>query len=116
MAMAMEHSEVVEKQGLGPAMDYVQRIKTRFSHDPETYKQFLEILSNHKSNSHDVSPLLSTAIASTTILEKFLTSFPSSATRLRFIGRSRSCSRMRPILPPLSGSSCPCQEDRAVTK
>lgn len=57
MEHGMSHSEV-EKQGLGPAMDYVQRIKTRFSHDPDTYKQFLEILSNHKSNSHDVCPLL----------------------------------------------------------
>ncbi|KAI0302797.1 hypothetical protein B0F90DRAFT_1627282 [Multifurca ochricompacta] len=39
-----------ERQELGPAMDYVQRIKTRFSNDPDTYKQFLEILSSHKSS------------------------------------------------------------------
>ncbi|KAN0116479.1 hypothetical protein V8E52_005860 [Russula decolorans] len=38
-----------ERQGLGPAMDYVQRIKTRFTNDPDTYKQFLEILASHRS-------------------------------------------------------------------
>jgi paired amphipathic helix protein Sin3a len=43
-----------ERQGLGPAMDYVQRIKTRFSNDPDTYKQFLEILSSHKSSANNV--------------------------------------------------------------
>ncbi|KAI0263083.1 hypothetical protein BC834DRAFT_939102 [Gloeopeniophorella convolvens] len=42
-----------ERQGLGPAMDYVQRIKTRFSSDPDTYKQFLEILSSHKSSANN---------------------------------------------------------------
>ncbi|THH20323.1 hypothetical protein EW146_g1003 [Bondarzewia mesenterica] len=42
-----------EKQNLGPAMDYVQRIKTRFSDDPDTYKQFLEILSSHKSSANN---------------------------------------------------------------
>ena len=35
-------------------MDYVQRIKTRFSNDPDTYKQFLEILSSHKSSANNV--------------------------------------------------------------
>jgi paired amphipathic helix protein Sin3a len=43
-----------ERQGLGPAMDYVQRIKTRFTNDPETYKQFLEILASHKSSANNV--------------------------------------------------------------
>lgn len=43
-----------ERQGLGPAMDYVQRIKTRFSNDPDTYKQFLEILASHKSSANNV--------------------------------------------------------------
>jgi histone deacetylase complex regulatory component SIN3 len=43
-----------ERHGLGPAMDYVQRIKTRFSNDPDTYKQFLEILSSHKSSANNV--------------------------------------------------------------
>ncbi|KAH9162881.1 CHAT domain-containing protein [Lactarius sanguifluus] len=33
---------------LGPAMEYVQRIKTRFSNDPDTHEQ-LEILSNKSS-------------------------------------------------------------------
>ena len=36
-------------------MDYVQRIKTRFSDDPHTYKQFLEILSTHKASANNVS-------------------------------------------------------------
>lgn len=45
-----------ERQGLGPAMDYVQRIKTRFTNDPDTYKQFLEILASHKSTANNVSP------------------------------------------------------------
>ncbi|TFY80565.1 hypothetical protein EWM64_g3447 [Hericium alpestre] len=45
----------VSRQSLKPAMDYVQKIKTRFSDDPETYKQFLEILSNHKVNANNVS-------------------------------------------------------------
>ncbi|KAI0031590.1 hypothetical protein K488DRAFT_51739 [Vararia minispora EC-137] len=40
---------------LGPAMEYVQRIKTRYTHDPDKYKQFLEILSNTKSNDSDQS-------------------------------------------------------------
>jgi paired amphipathic helix protein Sin3a len=44
-----------ERQGLGPAMDYVQRIKTRFINDPDTYKQFLEILASHKSIANNVS-------------------------------------------------------------
>jgi paired amphipathic helix protein Sin3a len=35
-------------------MEYVQRIKTRFSNDPDTYKQFLEILSNYKSSANNV--------------------------------------------------------------
>ena len=35
-------------------MDYVQRIKTRFSNDPDTYKQFLEILASHKSSANNV--------------------------------------------------------------
>jgi paired amphipathic helix protein Sin3a len=43
-----------ERQVLGPAMEYVQRIKTRFSNDPDTYKQFLEILSNYKSSANNV--------------------------------------------------------------
>jgi paired amphipathic helix protein Sin3a len=43
-----------ERQGLGPAMDYVQRIKTRFINDPDTYKQFLEILASHKSIANNV--------------------------------------------------------------
>jgi paired amphipathic helix protein Sin3a len=47
-----------ERQGLGPAMDYVQRIKTRFSNDPDTYKQFLEILASHKSSANNVRLLL----------------------------------------------------------
>ncbi|KAF8268550.1 Sin3 family co-repressor-domain-containing protein, partial [Lactarius quietus] len=42
-----------ERQVLGPAMEYVQRIKTRFSNDPDTYKQFLEILSNYKSSANN---------------------------------------------------------------
>ncbi|KAI9451486.1 hypothetical protein F5148DRAFT_1378838 [Russula earlei] len=42
-----------ERQGLGPAMDYVQRIKTRFSNDPDTYRQFLEILASHKSSANN---------------------------------------------------------------
>ena len=45
-----------ERQVLGPAMEYVQRIKTRFSNDPDTYKQFLEILSNYKSSANNVRP------------------------------------------------------------
>ena len=43
-----------ERQGLGPAMDYVQRIKTRFINDPDTYKQFLEILASHRSIANNV--------------------------------------------------------------
>jgi paired amphipathic helix protein Sin3a len=43
-----------ERQGLGFAMDYVQRVKTRFSNDPDIYKQFLEILVSHKSNADNV--------------------------------------------------------------
>jgi len=39
-----------ERRGSGPAMDYVQRIKTRFSNDPDICKQFLEILACHKSS------------------------------------------------------------------
>jgi len=39
-----------ERQGLGPAMDYIRRIKARFSNDPDIYKQFLEILASHKSS------------------------------------------------------------------
>ncbi|KAI0313378.1 hypothetical protein OF83DRAFT_558985 [Amylostereum chailletii] len=46
-------SDELERRSLGPAMDYVQRIKTRFHDDPDTYKQFLEILSNHKSTSNN---------------------------------------------------------------
>ncbi|KAH9983794.1 hypothetical protein BJV74DRAFT_878832 [Russula compacta] len=42
-----------ENQGLGPALDYVQRIKTRFSNDPDKYKQFLEILASHKSSANN---------------------------------------------------------------
>lgn len=42
------------REGLGPAMDYVQRIKTRFSNDPDTYKQFLEIIASHKSSTDNV--------------------------------------------------------------
>ncbi|KAH9162891.1 hypothetical protein EDB89DRAFT_609720 [Lactarius sanguifluus] len=38
-----------ERQVLGPAMEYVQRIETRFSNDPDTYEQ-LEILSHKSSN------------------------------------------------------------------
>ena len=45
-----------DRQVLGPAMEYVQRIKTRFSNDPDTYKQFLEILSNYKSSANNVRP------------------------------------------------------------
>jgi histone deacetylase complex regulatory component SIN3 len=43
-----------ERQGLGPAMDYVQRIKTRFIDGPDTYKQFLEILASHRSTPNNV--------------------------------------------------------------
>jgi paired amphipathic helix protein Sin3a len=50
-----------ERQGLGPAMDYVQRIKTRFSNDPDTYKQFLEILASHKSSANNVCLLTTIA-------------------------------------------------------
>jgi histone deacetylase complex regulatory component SIN3 len=35
-------------------MDYVQRIKTRFINDPDTYKQFLEILASHRSIANNV--------------------------------------------------------------
>jgi len=42
-----------ERQGLGSAMNYVQRVKTRFSNDPDTYKQFLEILASHKSSANN---------------------------------------------------------------
>lgn len=48
-----------ERQVLGPAMEYVQRIKTRFSNDPDTYKQFLEILSNYKSSANNVRSTVS---------------------------------------------------------
>ncbi|KAI0062716.1 hypothetical protein BV25DRAFT_1803353 [Artomyces pyxidatus] len=47
--------EDADRQNLGPAMDYVQRIKTRFSDDPDTYKKFLEILSSHKSTANNKS-------------------------------------------------------------
>jgi len=53
-----------ERQVLGPAMEYVQRIKTRFSNDPDTYKQFLEILSNYKSSANNVCPALTPRISS----------------------------------------------------
>jgi paired amphipathic helix protein Sin3a len=36
------------------ALGYVQRIKTRFSDDPYIYKQFLDILSSHKSSADNV--------------------------------------------------------------
>jgi len=47
----MDHHE---RQGLGPAMDYVQRVKTCFSNDPDTYKQLLEILVGHESSADNV--------------------------------------------------------------
>ena len=43
-----------ERQGVGPATDYVQRIKTQFINDPDTYKQFLDILAGHRSSADNV--------------------------------------------------------------
>ena len=43
---------------LSSAMDYVQRIKTRFSDDPHTYERFLKILSTYKAGANNVSILL----------------------------------------------------------
>ena len=35
-------------------MHYIQCIKTRFGNDPDTYKQFLEILASRKSSADNV--------------------------------------------------------------
>lgn len=35
-------------------MDYVQRVKTCFSNDPDTYKQLLEVLVGHESSADNV--------------------------------------------------------------
>ena len=43
-----------EREGLGPAMDYAQRIKTQFINDPDAYKQFLDILAGHRSSADNV--------------------------------------------------------------
>ena len=42
------------REGLGAAMGYVQRIKTRLSNVPDTYKQFLEIITSHESSADNV--------------------------------------------------------------
>ncbi|KAF8257815.1 hypothetical protein EI94DRAFT_1756727 [Lactarius quietus] len=34
-------------------MEYVQRVKMHFSNDPDTYKQFMDILYNCKSRAHN---------------------------------------------------------------
>ena len=73
-----------ERQGLGPAMDYVQRIKTRFSNDPDTYKQFLEILSSHKSSANNVRLSYSHGWPCA----------DAERGRLKFLQRSKNCSRM----------------------
>jgi histone deacetylase complex regulatory component SIN3 len=41
------------------AINYVNKIKMRFSGDPETYKTFLELLQRHREGSSDVNFLLS---------------------------------------------------------
>ena len=75
-----------ERQVLGPAMEYVQRIKTRFSNDPDTYKQFLEILSNYKSSANNVR---STASCSCFILMPYSTGRGCSKSRRALQRRSR---------------------------
>jgi hypothetical protein len=75
-----------ERQVLGPAMEYVQRIKTRFSNDPDTYKQFLEILSNYKSSANNV---------------RFMTSCSQLSLMPDAIGRG--CSKSRRALQRCSG-------------
>jgi hypothetical protein len=58
--MLIERSAVLddhERQGLNHAMGYVQRVKTRFINDPDTYNQFLGIFTRHKfiTNNNNVS-------------------------------------------------------------
>ena len=56
----MQHSRTVDS-GLDPqtefqrAINYVNKIKTRFTGDPETYKMFLELLQRHRDGGSDVS-------------------------------------------------------------
>ena len=38
-----------ERQSLNHAMNYIQWVDTRFIDDPDKFKQFLEILSSHRS-------------------------------------------------------------------
>lgn len=59
---AMQHSRI----GTDPAQDqqtefqrainYVNKIKIRFTNDPETYKMFLELLQRHRDGGSDVQP------------------------------------------------------------
>jgi len=92
-----------ERQGLGPAMDYVQRIKTRFINDPDTYKQFLEILASHRSIANNVS-FSSCALP-----------HAKAPDRLRFLQRLKTFSKMRQTYPLRFAISYPARAARMMS-
>ncbi|TFY70749.1 hypothetical protein EVG20_g2247 [Dentipellis fragilis] len=135
-----ENGDDVARQGLKPAMDYVQRIKTRFSDDPDTYKQFLEILSSHKSNANNAevfarveelfkdAPDLASAFreflgagegGGETTIRGMLQDRPRTATPVQLAEHSRPGKRKQPADAPSSGlaSAVPAKRKRkAVDK
>jgi histone deacetylase complex regulatory component SIN3 len=44
-----------ERQSLNHAMNYIRWVDTRFIDDPDTFRQFLEILASHRSIANSVS-------------------------------------------------------------
>ena len=88
---------VADEQAMEPAVQYVQKIKQRC--DPDTYRQFLDILSqyHHKPGTMDE---VSFRKSCHHILKL-------TCTRKKSRGRSPDSSKMRLICVPISASSCP---------
>ena len=92
----------MDGQAIEPAVQYVQKIKQRC--DPETYRQFLDILSryHHKPDTIDEVRIFSFV----SFPETLFISQPT-VSRRKSRGRSPAYSKMPPTCAPTSASSCP---------